>query len=514
MLLNFLKGFNNRKLEFNMVDYKRMREKIRKFKNISDVISFVNVHYSKLTRAYRAEIFNEVIQDRQVDLEKFKFPLRLSIELSWIFLSYKTSFMRTFIKYKFSLAEEKEIFIIIVEKIYELDWSKRLDNNEFERNNFRRYLAYKYDYPSIHIFEYFKLFKYFEELSEDIYGLSIYRNFYKLIILLASKENLYIENNIFKKEFGDIKKLENLFLDGYKLGESVFIEDNLRAVLKGKLGIKFTDGLFVPRSYHVLENIFRGIVESEKSNDKKGGILEAYSKDIIKEFFKDIYHTSYDNKGNEQDLIIEFEDKILFVECKAQNFKSIFIQGKDATQIREKHFEEVIVKACDQCQRGKEYVLKNKIAIYYNSKKKKGRGEVLKVSNTNNKRIFKIVIVLDEYLDLAELSNRYLEEKYQDTWVVNIFTLHKVLWISNRINGINLFFQYLEYRTQNNLCIESIHYDELAQFGYWISPNCNIYPRLGMNVNIVLNNSFTNIFDEYDSYFYKELEKELGAGTK
>lgn|GEM_PF-4061489 len=90
-----------------------------------------------------------------------------------------------------------------------MDCLKQLDDNEFEKNDFRRYLNYKYDYPSIHIYEYFKLFKYFEELSEDIYGLSIYRNFYQLIILLAPKENLYVENNILKKEFGNIKNLEN-----------------------------------------------------------------------------------------------------------------------------------------------------------------------------------------------------------------------------------------------------------------------------------------------------------------
>lgn len=496
-----------------MVNYERMREEIRKFKNINDIIRFAKVHYSKLARAYRAKIFNEVIQDRQIYLEEFGFSLRLSIEISCIFILYKTNFMRIFSKYKFSLSEEKEIFILIVEKIYELGWSKKLDNNDFEQNDFRRYLSYKYDYPSINAYEYFKLFKYFDELSEDIYGLSIYKNYYELVILVASKENLYIENNILKK-FGNIKKLENLFLDGYKIKENLFIEDDLRIAFKGKLGIKFSDGLYVPRAYNILENIFRGIIESEKSKDKKGDILEAYSKDIIGEFFKDIHRTLYDNKRNEQDLIIEFEDKILLVECKSQNFKSIFIEGKDATLIREEHFEEVIVKACDQCQRGKEYLLNNKVAIYYNSNNKKERKKVLEVNNTNNKKIFKIVVVLDEYLDLAELSKRYLEEKYKDTWIVNIFALNKILWTSNRINGISTFFEYLEYRTQNNLAIESIHCDELSQFGYWISPNYNFYPQMDMNIDIALNNNFTNIFDAYDSYFYKELVRELGASNK
>lgn len=509
-----LTTFYSKGLEIDMINYKRLSEEITECKNINDVIMFSKVHYSKLTRTDRAKIFNKVIQDRQIYLEKFKFSLRLSIELSCIFILYKTNFMRIFSKYKFSLVEEKKIFIIIVEKIYELDCSKKIDNNEYEKNDFRRYLSYKYDYPSINAYEYFKLFKYFDELSEDIYGLSIYKNFYELIILVASKENLYIETNILEKEFGNIKNLENLFLDGYKIKDSLFSEDNLRTAFKGKLGIKFSDGLYVPRSYNILENIFRGIIESEKSKDKKGDILEAYSKEIIGEFFKDIHHTLYDYKGNEQDLIIEFEDKILFVECKSQNFKNIFIEGKDATLIREKHFEEVIVKACKQCQRGKEYLINSKTAIYYNSNKKNKRTEVLKVNNANNKKIFKIAVVLDDYLDLAELSNRYLEEKYKDTWIVNIFALKKILWISKKINGISTFFKYLEYRTQNYLAIESAHCDELEQFGYWISPNYNIYPQLGLNVNIVLNNGFTNIFDEYDYYFYEKLENELGFSCK
>lgn len=498
-----------RKLGFDMVDYKRIREEIGKFKNIDNVIRFAKVHYRKLTRVYRAKIFNEVIQDKQINLEEYKFSLRLSVELSCLFISYNNSIIRTFSKCKSNLAEEKNIFITIVEKIFELDWLNQLDNNDLEKKDFRRYLNYKYDYPSIHAYEYFKLFQYLDELSEDIYGLSINRNFYELIMLLASKENLYVKNKIFKKEFGYNGSLDNLFLDGYKLKERIFVEDNLRAVFKGKLGIRFFDGLYIPRTYHLFENVLRGIIENDKSKDKKGDILERYSKDIIEKLFKNIYHTSYDNKGNEQDLIIEYENKILFIECKSQNFKNIFIEGKQATQIREKHFEEVIVKACEQCQRGKEYLLNNNTAIYYNSNKKKGRKRVLEIKNTKSKKIFKIVVILDEYLDLAELSNRYLKEKYKDTWVINIFALQKILWISNKINGINSFFEYLEYRTQNNLGIESLHCDELAQFGYWFSPNYYMYPPLDMNINIILNNSFTSIFEEYDSYFYKKLESEL-----
>jgi hypothetical protein len=490
-------------------NYQRKRQEVSKFKNINDGIRFSKVHYRKLARRDRARIFNEVIQDSQINPDKYEFSLRLAVELSCIFMSFKTNFIRALSKNKFSLAEEKEIFISMVEKNYELDWTKKLENNDLENNDLNRYLSYKYDYPSINIYEYYKLFEYFDELSKDIYGLSIYRNFYELLTLIASKENLYIENNILKKEYGNIKNLENFFLDENEIKKSIFIRNNLRTVFKGKLGIKFSDGLYIPRSYFILENIFRGIIENEKSKDKKGNILEEYSKNIIVRFFKDIYHTSYDNKGNEQDLIIEFEDKILFLECKSQNFKNIFIEGKDAAQIREKHFEEVIVKACDQCQRGKEYVLNNLTAIYYDSNKKKGRLKVLEVNNTKIKKIYKIVIVLDEYLDLAELSNRYLQKKYKDTWIVNIFALNRILWISNAINGISTFFEYLEYRTQNCLGVESIHCDELAQFGYWISPNYNFYPPLGININIVLNNNFTNIFDEYDSYFYRELDKEL-----
>ena len=498
-----------RKREVEDIDYRRLKEEIKKLENIDAVINFAKLHYINLKREYKGRIFNESIQDRQVNLEKFGFSLRLSIELSCIFISYKTKFRRRFSEYEFNLAEEKKIFITIVEKIYELDCLKQVGINKFEENDFKRYLNYKYDYPSINLYEYFKLFKYFDELSKGIYGISIYRNFSKLIILLASTQHLYIKNRILKKGFGNVKNLQNLFLDYDCIKERLFIEEDLRKMFNGKLGIKFSDGLYVPRAYHTLENVFRGIIENDKSKDKKGDILEIYSKDIIRKFFKDIYHTSYDNKGNEQDLIIEFEDKILFVECKSQNFKSIFVEGKDAVQTREKHFKEVIVKACDQCQRGKEYLLNNEIAIYYDSNNKKVRKKILELNRINNKKLFKIVVVLDEYLDLAELSNRYLEEKQRDTWVVNIFALSRILWTANRIKGINTFFEYLEYRTQNNLAIESLHCDELAQFGYWISTNYNIYPQLDMNINIVLGNNFTNIFNEYDFYFNKELEKEL-----
>ncbi|MDU2148124.1 MAG: hypothetical protein E7E58_08990 [Paeniclostridium sordellii] len=497
------------RLEFRTIDYKGLKKEIKNLKNINDVIKFAKIHYSKLTREYRAKIFNGVIQDKQLNSVQFKYSLRLLIELSYIFISYKSNFIRIFNNCSHNLREEKDIFISIGEKIYELDCLNQANNNKFEENDLKRYLNYKYDYTSINAYEYYKIFEYFDELSEDIYGLSMYRNFSKLFILLVSTKNLYIKNNILKKEFYNITNSEKLFLDGYKLKQNSFIEQNIRHIFKGKLGIKFSDGLYVPRSYFILENILKGIIENEKSKDKKGNILEMYSKDIIGGFFKNIYHNLYDKKGNEQDLLIEFEDKILFVECKAQNFKSIFVEGKDATQIREKHFKEVIVKACEQCHRGKEYLINNKSAIYYNSNKKKGRKKILEVNRISNKKIFKIVVVLDEYLDLAELSNRYLEEKYKDTWVVNIFTLHRILWISNKINGINTFFKYLEYRTQNNLDIESLHCDELAQFGYWISPNYNIYPQLGMNISIVLRNSFTGIFNEYDLYFNEKLKKEL-----
>ncbi|EOP29441.1 hypothetical protein IIS_05117 [Bacillus cereus VD131] len=60
------------------MEYKRMREETRELKNINDVIKFAKLHYRKLTREDRAKIFNEAIQDRQINLEEFKFSLRLS----------------------------------------------------------------------------------------------------------------------------------------------------------------------------------------------------------------------------------------------------------------------------------------------------------------------------------------------------------------------------------------------------------------------------------------------------
>lgn len=65
------------------------------------------------------------------------------------------------------------------------------------------------------------------------------------------------------------------------------------------------------------------------------------------------------------------------------------------------------------------------------------------------------------------------------------------------------------YRTQNYLAIESLHLDELAQFGYWISSNHHFYPPIDLNVSIIIGNRFTSLFDSYDSYFWGKLEQEL-----
>ncbi|WP_446936445.1 hypothetical protein [Lysinibacillus fusiformis] len=478
------------------MDYKKAGKKIKNYKNLTQIFNFAKLYYRKFNREEKAQIFNRVIQDRLMKAEDYNFSLRLAVELSSIFMVYKTNIISKFIRARFNLDKEKEIFIHIINKIFELDTFNK------ELKDLKRYMNYKYDYPSIHAYEYYNLLKYFDDLSNEIYGLSIKGNFYILLLFVASPDNLYIKTR-------NYKMFDNLFIKSNDINEKIFIEDRFRNFFKGKLGLKFSDGLYVPRTHYIFENILRGILENDKSKDIKGNILELYSKEIISIYFDEIYQTSYDNKGNEQDLIIKFKDIILFIECKSQNFKSIFINGEDAHSIIEKHFEDVIEKACKQCQRGKEYLLEKNNVIYYDSNNKKERKEVFKVNKAKDKKIYKIVVVLDEYLDLAELSNRYLKEEYKDTWVVNIFALQKILWTASEISGIEKFFEYLEYRTKNYLAVESLHSDELAQFGYWISTNYNFYPQLDLNLNIILGNRFTNIFDYYDIYFLEKLKKEL-----
>lgn len=178
-----------------MINYKRAKEKINNYEGVAEIIEFAKLHYRKFNREERAQIFNQVIQDRHVNVEEFNFSLRLAVELSSIFMVYKTNAMRFLVKCQFDLDKEKEIFKLIIKKIFELDSSQQVFNNKLERNYLKRYLNYKYDYPSIHVYEYFKLFQYFEELCEDIYGLSIKRNFYTFLIFVSSTEDLYIKIN-------------------------------------------------------------------------------------------------------------------------------------------------------------------------------------------------------------------------------------------------------------------------------------------------------------------------------
>lgn len=48
-----------------MVDYKKVKEEIKGFNDIAELIRFAKLHYKKIARVDRAQVFNEVIQDRQ-----------------------------------------------------------------------------------------------------------------------------------------------------------------------------------------------------------------------------------------------------------------------------------------------------------------------------------------------------------------------------------------------------------------------------------------------------------------
>lgn len=44
----------------------------------------------------------------------------------------------------------------------------------------------------------------------------------------------------------------------------------------------------------------------------------------------------------------------------------------------------------------------------------------------------KVVVTLDDYLNLSESPHEFLDIEYKDTWIVNIFNLKRILWISQK----------------------------------------------------------------------------------
>ena len=505
-----------------MVNKERIKNTIEETDTIEDLLILSKNYYSAIPINIRSMIFNQVIFQRKMDSEDVHFSIKLATNLSLLFMSYpinKKSYL--YFLHDIKIYHEIEIFRILIFKfhnLYTIQQTEQMVNHEY--GFFSTFLNYHFHYSSISIGDYLEIFKLFEAVSNKIYGFSIYK-FSKILLFLTSDTsykpneaaikitNAWISNKQMHQYFNNglpAEIISNIFIDESEIKPDIIYPTDITKIFRGKIGIKFKKGYFVPQCAFIFENILRQLIESPEANDTKGEILENHVSEILQDFFgkESVIKTFFDECGNEQDILVKYKNFILSIECKAQDFKEVFRNHEQAIKRLTRRFKQIILKGCEQCERVKENIYTNSSVCYYDSDDKKDRNKIIEISNTKKIEVLKIVVTLDDYLNLSESPHEFLDNKYKDTWVVNLFSLKKILWISNKEEFIN----YVKYRTSSLETIKSINSDELEQFGYFTSPNFNFYPPNNLGITINLMNGFSKIFDSYDVYsFEKEIAR-------
>ncbi|MGE6526613.1 hypothetical protein [Bacillus safensis] len=503
-----------------MIIKKTIINKIKKSNSIEDLITLSKSYYSTIPIKIRSIIFNQVIFQRRIDYDDKYFSIKLATNLALLFMSYPfhKKFFKIFQNNK-KTQEEIIVFRLFTNKFQELYISQQTIQSSFNEKSFHpTYWNYHFHYVSISLGEYLEIFKLLEKVSNKIYGFSVYE-FSKLLIFLTLDvihkpsegtveiTNIWISNDQMKQYIHKNPSFENIskfFLKESEFESGIVYPTDIPKIFRGKIGIKIKEGYFVPQSYFIFENVLRQLIESPIADDVKGKILEKHVVEILQDFFgnESVITTYFDEDGNEQDILVSYKNYILALECKAQDFKEVFRNHTKALNRLNRRFNQIILKGCKQCDRVKENISNNNSVSYYDSDDKESRNEIIKISNTRKIEVLKIVVTLDDYLNLSESPHEFLDEKYKDTWVVNLFNLKKILWKSNKEE----FVSYVKYRTSLLETIKSINSDELEQFGYFISPNFNLYPPNNLGINISLKPSFSKVFELYEAY---SIEKEL-----
>ncbi|MCC2929871.1 MULTISPECIES: nuclease-related domain-containing protein [Bacillus] len=504
--------------------YKKLEKLISITNDLNDIINIAKNHYKLLNFKEFTNIINMVIYKRKCFPDNYIFSLKLAVNLAVLFgsMTIDNGFICKVRKKDLKL--EESIFINFINRVYDLYVHEQTKmSKEIESVSFKAYMTYHFDFSSISISQYLKLFKLFDTVSNKVYGFSIYK-LVPFILFLTSDEQVdmftnerRITNQVITRK--DLKRyvdennlpeeiISKLFLDRSQC-KGVFPTD-ITKLLRGKIGISSKKNYLVPQTHFILEYVLKELFQNEYSKDKKGYLLEEYVKELLVSFFKNekVYHSIYDENGSENDFLIVGNNLLASIECKAQDFHEVFRDRNKAEKRLRNRFSSVIKKARKQCNRIENYINSNETSVFYDSDDRNTRKQIFSIKNNQVERLVKIVITLDDYLNLAESSQNFLDEDYSDVWVVNIFSLEKILWACNY--DVNKFKDYVVYRTSGIDTISSIFSDELAHFGYYNSPNFNMIPPNNTGVHIHLMNNFTKLFDYYDIETLEIELKKLG----
>ncbi|GKQ42226.1 hypothetical protein RD055328_01490 [Companilactobacillus sp. RD055328] len=490
-----------------------IKNEISKAQTIEKLMIKSKKYYSEIPQRKRAKIFNDLIVEKKV--EYISISMKLMINVSFIIISYPFKENIIFKKKTIDYPKEVEIFKQLVLKIDSL-YNKQQFENESGFNF--TYINNQFNYPSYSPGDYLEMLRLFDEVSIKLYGFSLYYLSGKLLNLtseivrdrntgavLGASKNIFREKDLkemLSKELLSKEEYElvisRLFINDNEISDVVYPTDIPKRV-SGKLGVKMGKNFYIPQSYFVFDSLLNEILASNEINKIKGEILEKNAEEILKNFFgkKNVVRTYYEKNGTEHDILVQYKKYVFIIECKAQKFKEVF-RDKSLSDIRlQGEFDNVIKKACEQCDRIDKQIISNDLISFYDSDKK-NKKETVKIFG-KNKKVFKIGLTLNDYLNLAESPSEFLKEQHSDTWIVNMSALKRILWGCS--GDIDEFIKYMNYRLSHYNVISSISSDELEHFGYFKSNNrLDLPPDMDIGINISLGPSYARFFDDYDDY--------------
>lgn len=268
--------------------------------------------------------------------------------------------------------------------------------------------------------------------------------------------------------------------------------------------------LFIVYPNLLLNAIFdyiTNIIENPKNSfaDKytkvKADIVETLFLNHLKDIFgeKAKYHSQVcEERGTkEHDILIEFEDYIIIAEAKASKVREPFFNPEKAfTRIRDHfHSDSGIGGAYEQAIILKKVLEKNNDITLYENKT-----QPFTVNNILNKKIFPLVLTLNQFGSLA-INTSQLIEKEDDQpypWVCNLHDLENIIEVNKYLNKTPLdFIKYLNWRIDNHIHIFSN--DELDILDYYYLNNKEV--RKNDNDDIVIIPNGSNLIDKI--YFEK-----------
>ncbi|MFL2077154.1 hypothetical protein [Marinilactibacillus psychrotolerans] len=282
---------------------------------------------------------------------------------------------------------------------------------------------------------------------------------------------------------------------------------DISKVLSGKIGISNHERIFIPHNGYILESVFKHILHHDTVKNEKGDILELYLKNILVSFFgkANVFHNLFPKISygqGEQDFIVLHGEYTISIECKNHNFHSLDYYNDAISEITKlkRRFEDSVISGCKQAERVRKKIETQKAVFYFENDKKSQRRSkpAIDLNGRDLNKFIKIVVTMDDYVNTAEQFQQYVDNfdrKYSNTYVVNLFSLQKILWASQSVEE---FIEYVQFRTRNKI-IKSVESSELGHFGWYKNSLSSILDNtrdFGVTVN--LKNSFTNLFAGYE----------------